>query len=103
MGDPYWNVKTMKFDVREDNIKKVLTELKAGKAGELDGLKPELYKMLKESRVVVRSLKEGMEKMLEDGEEPERWKESRTVMIPKKRRPTVTDLRPIELADVSYV
>ena len=81
----------------------MLMELKIGKAGEPDGLKPELYKVLKESRVVVRSLKEGMEKLVEDGGEPGRLKESRTVMIPMKIRPTVTDLRPIELTDVSYV
>ena len=70
--DSYWNVKIMKFDVREDNIKKVLMELKVGKAGRPDGLKPELYKVLKESRVVVKSLKKGKEKLLEDEGEPER-------------------------------
>ena len=40
--------------------------------------------------------------MLEENHEPTEWKKSKTIMIPKKNRPTETELRPIAMADVSY-
>ena len=102
LGNPSWNVRRMKFEVREESIRKILGELRSGKVGGLDGLKPELYKVLLGSEIIVEGLKEGIERIVEEGGEPESWKESRTVMIPKKKRPTVAELRPIALTDVSY-
>ena len=52
--------------------------------------------------MVMRAMKEGIKRIVEEGGEPERWRESRTVMILKKKRQTVADLRPIALMDVSY-
>ena len=92
----------MKFEVKEEEIRKVLRELKSGKAGGMDGLKPELYKVLAESNIVVGALREGTERILMDGGEPESWRESRTVMIPKKKRPSVSELRPIALTCLLY-
>ena len=102
VGNPYWNIRTMKFEVEEEKIRKILREMKNGRAGGLDGLKPELYKALERSNVMMSALKEGIKRIVEEGGEPERWRESRTVMLPKKKRPTVADLRPIALMDVSY-
>ena len=102
LGDPYWNVRTMEFEVGEEDIRKVLRELKSGKAGGLDGLKTELYKALAGSNVVVGVLRRGIEKVIVEGDQPESWKESMTMMIPKKKRTTVAALRPIALTDVSY-
>ena len=42
VGNPYWNIKTMKFEVEEEKIRKILKEMKNGRTGGLDGLKPEL-------------------------------------------------------------
>ena len=83
VGDAYWNVSAMEFEVKEEDIRRALKELKSGKAGGLDGLKPELYKSLQGSNTVVRALVKGIERIMEEGGEPDQWKDSRTIMIPK--------------------
>ena len=40
--------------------------------------------------------------MIEEGRVPVSWKESRTVMVPKKNKPKVTELGPIAMINVSY-
>ena len=40
--------------------------------------------------------------MLEEKHEPTEWKKSKTIMIPKKNRPTEIELRLIAMTDVSY-
>ena len=102
LGDPYRNIKVMKFSIEEGDVEKALGRLRNGKSAGVDGLKPELYKELTSSGVSMRALREAMEKIVEEGGEPESWKKSRTVMIEKKRKPTAEDLRPIALTDVSY-
>lgn len=69
-------------------MKLTLEKIKSGRARGEDGLKPEMYKALEESDVMIRALKKSMEKILKNSGEPENWKTSRTVMIPQKREPT---------------
>ena len=44
--DPYKKVKVNRFEINEEEVKKVLEKLKTGKAAGLDGLRAELYKKL---------------------------------------------------------
>ena len=76
--------------------------MKASSAGGVDGLRPDMYKVLMQSEVCVEALTEGCRKIVEEGNVPEEWKHSKTVMIPKSKNPTVADLRPIALTNVSY-
>ena len=102
LGDPYANVKVMKFNIEEEDVEKVLRGLKSRKAAGVDGLRSELYKELATSNISIRALRVAMEKVINEGGEPTSWKKSRTKMIEKKKKPTVEDLRPIALTDVSY-
>ena len=102
IGDPYRNIKVMTMEIQKEDIEKVLRRLKGRKAGGLDGLKPEMYKVLGESGECVEAMRRAMEKVLEEGGEPDSWRKSRTVMIEKNKKPTAYQLRPIALTDVSY-
>ena len=44
--DPYKKVKVNRFEISEEEVKKVLEKLKTGKSAGLDGLRAELYKEL---------------------------------------------------------
>ena len=83
-------------------MKKVLEKLKTGKSAGLDGLRAELNKELINDRRAIEKLTASYKKVLEEKQEPTEWKKSKTIMIPKKNRPTETELRPIAMTDVSY-
>ena len=98
--DPYRWVGVLDVTVGKEKIGNIVGKLKRNKAAGCDGLKPELCKVFAGSEVVIEALERGFGRVLELGEVPEGWKRSRTVMIPKKKRPTVTDLRPIAMTDI---
>ena len=83
-------------------LKKVLEKLKTGKSAGLDGLRAELYKEQINARRAIEKLTASYKKVLEEKQEPTEWKKSKTIMIPKKNRPTETELRPIAMPDLSY-
>ena len=84
-------------------MKKVLEKLKTCKSAGLDGLRAELYKELINDRRAIEKLTASYKKVLEEKQEPTEWKKNqKTIMIPKKNRPTETELRPIAMTDVSY-
>ena len=93
--------KMEKPNIKKDEIVKVLQKLKSKKSAGPDGLKPELYKTLKNSEVCLNTLEQCFNKVLE-GNVPNEWKVSKTVMIPKVSKPQAKQLRPIALTDVSY-
>ena len=72
-------------------MKKVLEKIKIGKSAGLDGLRAELYKELMKDRRAKEKLTASYEKVLEEKHEPSEWKKLKTIMIPKKNRPTETD------------
>ena len=101
--DPYKKVKVNRFEISEEEVKKVLEKLKTGKSAGLDGLRAELHKELINDRRAIEKLTESYKKVLEEKQEPTEWKKSKTIMIQKKKnRPTETELRPIAMTDVSY-
>ena len=59
--------------------------MKNRKAPGTDGIKPEFIKVFTKSEVLMRALME---------------LESRTVMVPKVKKPKVTELRPIALTNI---
>ena len=99
--DPYKKVKLNRFQINEEEVKKVLEKLKTGKSAGLDGLRAQLYKELINDRRVIEKLTASYKKVLEEKQEPTEWKKSKTIIIPKKNRPTETELRLIAMTDVS--
>ena len=75
--------------------------MKAGKAAGPDKLKPQLFKALAKNDTCVQAFKTSMNKILQTREIPERWKMSKTLMIPKVKNPKAKNLRPISLTNVS--
>ena len=99
--DLYKKIKVNMFEINEEEVKKVLEKLKTGKSAGLDGQRVELYKELINDRRAIEKLTASYKKVLEGKHGPEEWKKSKTIMIPKKNRPTETELRPIAMNDVS--
>ena len=86
----------------EQEVEKHLRNIKGGKQPGLDGVKPELYKWMSESRVCICVITRSLNDLIGRGEIPEHWKQSKTVLIPKKSKPKASELRPISLNDTSY-
>jgi len=85
-----------------EELRKKLKDLKNKKQPGPDMLKVEFFKWMLDSRVWVEEVCGAFEKILEDGEVPVSWKESKTVMIPKEAKPTPKQHRPIALTNVGY-
>ena len=83
VGNPYWNVRVMEIGVEGVDVRRALQKMKNRKAGGCDGLKPEMYKVLRDSDVCVEALRRGLEGVLRGAGEPVEWKDTRTIMIPK--------------------
>ena len=88
--DPYKKVKVNRFEISEEEVRKVIEKLKTGKSAGLDGLRAELYKELIKDRRAIEKLTVSYKKVLEEKQEPSEWKKSKTIMIPKNNRPTET-------------
>ena len=84
--DPYKKVKVNRFEISEEEVKKVLEKLKTGKSAGLDGLRAELYKELINDRRAIEKLTASYKKILQEKQEPTEWKKSKTIMIPKKEQ-----------------
>ena len=96
-------IKPMKDpQITPERIKACLKRLKSGKAAGPNGLKPELYKALGNSEKCLEALAKSYRNELEQEEKQDDWKESRTKMVEKKRKPQAKDLRPIALLNISY-
>lgn len=78
-----------------------LKKLKSGKQPGPNALKAELYKWLVSSEMCIDNLTQSLNNVHTVGP-PIQWKESKTVMVPKKTKPMCKDLRPIALTDTSY-
>ena len=90
-----------KREITDEEIRKSIEELKNGKASGPDKLKPEFFKALGKSEIYINKMKESMNKVLEEGNIPDSWTQSETVMVPKVTNPEAKDFRPISLTNIS--
>ena len=81
-----------------DQVKK----MNSGKAAGPDGSKIEIMKIVVENDIILNKMCTEMNRVIEERIIPEQWKESNTSMIPKCKKPQITDMRPIALTNVSY-
>ena len=72
--NPYKKVKVNRFEINEEEVKKVLEKLKTGKSAGLDGLRAELYKELINDRRAIKELTESYKKVREEKHEQTEWK-----------------------------
>ena len=90
------------IQINSEDVKKAVSAMKNKTAPGPDKLKPELYKALVSTATGLEALTECLQIELENNTKPESWKTSKTKMIPKTRKPTAKDLRPIALTNISY-
>ena len=91
-----------KIVLRVEDVRVALGKVKNRKQPGPHKLKGEIYKCLNDSEKLVIHLAEAYNAVLEDGTVPEKWKRSKTVMIPKTKKPTAKEHRPIALTNVGY-
>ena len=84
-------------------LEDALTNVKNNKAPGPDGIKSELLKILTTSETCKLTLLKCYNDILNGSIKiPNGWKQSTTNMIPKVRKPMVSDLRPIALINATY-
>ena len=74
-----------------------LNNIKKNKATGPDGIKGELYRALRQSDICVLKLQRILQNILDNEQTIETWKKSNTKMIPKCKKPTAKQLRPMYL------
>ena len=89
-------------DIGKDTVSYELERLKSNKAPGPDSLKPVLYKEIGKSEFCKEEMARVYNNQLYSEQIPESWKESKTKLIAKTKKPTVKDFRPIALANISY-
>ena len=89
-----------RIEIKTKEVLEALGRIKKGKQPGPGRLKGEIYMGLKKSEKLVLYLTQAYNAVLTEGTVPNRWKESKTVMIPKTGKPTAKDLRPIPLTNV---
>ena len=91
-------------DVRfvEEDVKRRLKRVKSGKQPGPDGIKGELYKAMGGSEKCIRGIARVYNGVLERGIVREEWRKSKTVMIPKVKKPQAMQHRPVALTNAGY-
>ena len=85
----------MKFPIiNEDELTEVIRNMKNGRASGIDGISAELMKYMIKDGDIKRYMLKCFNNVLKE-EIHEDWLISRTTMIPKVKRPTILDHRPI--------
>ena len=90
------------INITNEDVKRIIKNMKGGKAPGPDGIKIEIYKELVENDICLQKLTSCLQEEYNRNQKPNSWKTSKTKMIPKTTKPLVKDLRPIALTDVSY-
>ena len=98
--DHIFKMNTSRITVNE--VIEQIKSMKNGKATGPDEVKAELYKCLIEDGNIITLLTDLLNDVLETGNIPDDWKESKTILIEKKSKPQAIDFRPIALTNVYY-
>ena len=101
-GDLNVNFKMEEVEISKDDIIKGIKKIKRGKQPGPDGVRGEIYRWMVDSDVCVEALRATFQEVLREGKPPGKWRNSKTVMIPKTKRPNVMQFRPIALTDMDY-
>ena len=88
--------------ILKEDIIKGIKKIKAGKQPGPDGLRGEIYRWMIGSERCIEALKQTFQKVLSEGKPLEKWRKSKTVMVPKVKKPTIVQFRPIALTDMDY-
>ena len=83
-------------------VQKKLLSVKSGKQLGTDKIREGIYKWMASSEVCTEKIRIEMNKVMEEGIVPKGWKISKTVMMPKTKKPEPKDHRPIALENVGY-
>lgn len=89
-------------NIEKEELKNTIEEQKDNKAPGPDSMKAEFFKELLKSDICLEVMLRCYNDALTNGNIPDEWKESRTKLIPKKKKPTIKDFRPIALTNISY-
>ena len=89
-----------KPDFTCNELKLHIRKIKNRRAPGPDNIKPDLLNIIGEDDYCIKELTHGMNNILD--KLPSTWTESKTVLIPKKNKLTVKDLRPIALTNTTY-
>ena len=88
--------------ITRNEVKTYMKKIKKKKATGPDKLKGELYSVLEQSELCVMTLRNILQSIMDNDTKVDAWEKSDTKMIPKTKKPTAAQLRPIALTDVSY-
>ena len=89
--------------ITTDDVTQQIRKIKERKSAGPDGIKPDLLKIIGNDIQCINILAESMNKIItKEDNIPESWYTSKTVLVPKTKKPTVKDLRPIALTNATY-
>ena len=93
-----------KAEIKENELIRKIKELKNKKASGPDGIKNEIWKAIGRNEICRKVLLDCMNNELTEPNLPipPSWKTSITKAIPKVKKPTAQEIRPIALTDTSY-
>ena len=83
-------------------VKERIKNMKNGKATGPDEVKAEIYKCIMEDNELINILTQQLNKVMNDGIIPNDWKNSKTILIEKNRKPKANEFRPIALTNTYY-
>ena len=89
-------------EITQAELLKHLNNIKKNKATGPDDVKGELYRALGRSEMCVGKLQTALQNIIDKDLKIKSWEKSYTRLIPKVKKPTAKQMRPIALTDVSY-
>ena len=89
--------------ISTEDVRKQMMKIKDNKAPGPDGIKPDLLKIIGNDSYCLEVIATGLNNIIkQENEIPQTWCTSKTVLVPKKSKPTIRDLRPIALTNATY-
>ena len=90
-------------EITVQDVKQQIKRIKEKKSPGPDGMKPDILKILGTDDQCTQVFTCALNKIIKQEEmSPNSWALSKTVMVPKKKKPTIRDLRPIALTNATY-